>query len=624
MAYSGPTETVVVADETAHPGFCAADLIAQAEHDPLATAILVTNSPGLVPPRSGEELDLLLANALSWSDGPRSPWNARGKVVLVDTVDEALQLANAIAPRTPLPHGRRPLGPGLARSTTPAGLFLGEFLSRGHGRLHRWAPVHVMPTGGTARFGFRPWRPTSSFAPCPLSALSKESFSQLGSAAVAIAQAEGLSGPLRRHRGQTRLPKGFLMTSVSGPDRPPHLRALKHIPGRRPHGGPRRAGRDRSRGCYSPQRGTKNPYGPSPRGRRSPRQVSSTTTTTPTPAKRRLREALSDYLEVDPRPHRLRQRQRRTHRHAASHVLSDQVDNVLLPTPHLRNVCLQHRGSSAATPSPSPRDDNFEIDLESRPYRRPPPRPRPFFLASAQQSQRKTSATEGSDSGPLLETGVFGSLWTRPYYEFLRANPSLPHGRRLPQPRRPSRTFSKWARLGRLCALGLGRPWTPAVSQTMMSMKPPYKRPPSPAEVGLLASLEDRPTLMSRVQAIVQERGPDDVPSSSKSPGSTLGPPGPTSSFAVYPRGRGKEIFEGLCRRGIFLRYFGNARLQDYIRISVGLPEENGRSYRRLGRPCGSLAMQEDPRCPRPQWGSSPPRRASSVRLGETQNLPFP
>jgi histidinol-phosphate aminotransferase len=41
------------------------------------------------------------------------------------------------------------------------------------------------------------------------------------------------------------------------------------------------------------------------------------------------------------------------------------------------------------------------------------------------------------------------------------------------------------------------------------------------------------------------------------------------------PQGRGKDIFEGLCRRGIFLRYFGSDRLKDYVRVSIGLPNEN-------------------------------------------------
>jgi histidinol-phosphate/aromatic aminotransferase/cobyric acid decarboxylase-like protein len=40
------------------------------------------------------------------------------------------------------------------------------------------------------------------------------------------------------------------------------------------------------------------------------------------------------------------------------------------------------------------------------------------------------------------------------------------------------------------------------------------------------------------------------------------------------PEGRGKEVFDGLCSRGIFLRYFGNARLKDFVRASVGLPHE--------------------------------------------------
>ncbi|MCI0787759.1 MAG: histidinol dehydrogenase, partial [Chloroflexi bacterium] len=92
----GPTETIVVADENANPTFCAADLIAQAEHDPLATAILITNSEDLVQ-KVGEQLDLLLAD-LPRGDMARSALDRQGRVVLVDSVEQGVDLVNRIAP----------------------------------------------------------------------------------------------------------------------------------------------------------------------------------------------------------------------------------------------------------------------------------------------------------------------------------------------------------------------------------------------------------------------------------------------------------------------------------------------------------------------------------------------
>jgi histidinol-phosphate aminotransferase len=133
------------------------------------------------------------------------------------------------------------------------------------------------------------------------------------------------------------------------------------------------------------------------------------------------------------------------------------------------------------------------------------------------------------------------------------------------------RTFSKWAGLAGL-RIGLGV-MDPDIAQSMMSMKPPYNVNLA-AEVALLASLEDQPLLLERVQAIVAER--DRMMTLLQAiPGIKPWPSQANFILVRLPEGRGKEIFEGLCRRGIFLRYFGSPPLQDYVRGSVGLPFEN-------------------------------------------------
>ncbi len=307
--------------------------------------------------------------------------------------------------------------------------------------------------------------------------------------------------------------------------------------------------------------GNENPYGPSPKVTEALGRFQHYNHY-PDPGQRRLREALSDYLEVDPG---------RIVCGNGSDELIDMLlrmfvgpgDNVLLPTPTFGMYAFNTE-VVGGDPVSVPRDDNFEIDLEAVRLA-VTPNTKAIFLASPNNPSGNI-ATQAQVRG-LLETGVLVVV-DEAYYEFCGES-VLPMVEEYPN-LVVLRTFSKWAGLAGL-RLGLGV-MDPAVSQTMMSMKPPYNVT-LPAEVALLASLEDRPTLMSRVQSIVQER--DRMMSLLQQiPGVRPWPSRANFILCGLPEGRGKEIFEGLCRRGIFLRYFGNARLQDYIRISVGLPGE--------------------------------------------------
>ncbi len=307
--------------------------------------------------------------------------------------------------------------------------------------------------------------------------------------------------------------------------------------------------------------GNENPFGPSPKVVEALGKFQHYNHY-PDPAQRRLREALSEYLEVDPE---------RIVCGNGSDELIDMLlrmfvgpgDNVLLPTPTFGMYAFNTE-VVGGEPVSVPRNDDFEIDLESVRLA-VTPHTKAVFLASPNNPTGNV-ATEAQIRG-LLETGALVVV-DETYYEFcgesvlslLDEYPNLV----------VLRTFSKWAGLAGL-RIGLGI-MEPGVSQTMMSMKPPYNVNLA-AEVALLASLDDRPTLMSRVQAIVKERDRmmgllQDIPG--------LHPWPSRANFILcrLPEGHGQEIFEGLCRRGIFLRYFGNARLQDYIRVSVGLPDE--------------------------------------------------
>ena len=192
----GPTETVVIADDTANPSFCAADLIAQAEHDPMATAILVTNSLELVE-RVETELDHQLVG-LPRGETARSALERQGRVVLVQDIAEAVALANRIAPEHLCLMVADPWA-WADRVRNAGGLFLGEFSPEVMGD-YIAGPSHVMPTGGTARF-------TSALGvhhflrTMPVVGLDRRDFQRLGPAAIQIAEAEGLSG----HSGAIRV-----------------------------------------------------------------------------------------------------------------------------------------------------------------------------------------------------------------------------------------------------------------------------------------------------------------------------------------------------------------------------------------------------------------------------------
>lgn len=144
---AGPSEIVVVADGTADPRLVAADLLAQAEHDPDALPILVTDTPSLV-----EDVDLMLDDQLATlptAGVARSALDA-GSVVVVANREEAVELCNRIAPEHLALHMDDSVAMA-ARFSSYGSLFIGEgsaevFADYGAG------PNHVLPTDGGARF----------------------------------------------------------------------------------------------------------------------------------------------------------------------------------------------------------------------------------------------------------------------------------------------------------------------------------------------------------------------------------------------------------------------------------------------------------------------------------------
>ncbi len=188
----GPSEVLIIADETANPKYCAADLLAQAEHDPLASAILVTTSRELADEVNQEvkqQLDGLERKAIA-----AESLENRGKIVVVSTVDEAIELANLYAPEHlclvvegATSYLDKVSNAGCIFIGKDSTVVLGDYVA---------GPSHVLPTGGSARFG-SPLNISDFVKFINLVTIDEVSLKQLGQAASTIARAEGFEAHAR-------------------------------------------------------------------------------------------------------------------------------------------------------------------------------------------------------------------------------------------------------------------------------------------------------------------------------------------------------------------------------------------------------------------------------------------
>ena len=188
----GPSEVLIIADETADPGYCAADLLAQAEHDNLASAILVTTSRRLAD-EVDKEVEQQLAGLSRQAIAAESLEN-RGMIAVVANIDEAIELANLYAPEhlslmveeadSYLDKVSNAGCIVVGRSST---VVLGDYVA---------GPSHALPTGGTARFG-SPLNISDFIKFINLVAVDEDELKQLGRAASTIAEAEGFDAHAR-------------------------------------------------------------------------------------------------------------------------------------------------------------------------------------------------------------------------------------------------------------------------------------------------------------------------------------------------------------------------------------------------------------------------------------------
>jgi histidinol dehydrogenase len=184
----GPTETLVVADEHATPALVAADLLAQAEHDLLASAILITPSRRLAEAVQAQVADQI--ESLSRSEIIAESLQGQGGIVVCADLDEAIDLANEYAAEHLCLHVADPW-PWVGKVKNAGGVFLGEHSCEALGD-YVIGPSHVMPTLGTARFA-SPLTVRDFTKIISLFGLSRAEAQAIGAAAHALAQAEGLT-----------------------------------------------------------------------------------------------------------------------------------------------------------------------------------------------------------------------------------------------------------------------------------------------------------------------------------------------------------------------------------------------------------------------------------------------
>ena len=187
-AIAGPSEILVIADETANPRYAAADLLSQAEHDELASAILVTTSEKLAHQVS-EEVDAFVAQ-LSRGEIIQKSLDNYGYILVADNMDEAIATANEIASEHLEIQTANPYEV-MTKIRNAGAIFIGEYASEPLGDYFA-GPNHVLPTNGTARF-FSPLSVDDFIKKSSVIAYSKEALEAVHFDIEAFAEAEHLT-----------------------------------------------------------------------------------------------------------------------------------------------------------------------------------------------------------------------------------------------------------------------------------------------------------------------------------------------------------------------------------------------------------------------------------------------
>lgn len=185
---AGPSEILVLADDTANPRFVAADLLSQAEHDPLASAILLTTSDRLAHAVS-DEIDKFM-KTLSRAEIIQQSLDNYGYLFVGDTMDQLIDAANAIASEHMEIMTENPFEV-MTKIKNAGAIFLGSYSSEPLGDYFA-GPNHILPTNGTARF-FSPLGVDQFIKKSSIISYSKDALSKVEGDIELFAENEGLT-----------------------------------------------------------------------------------------------------------------------------------------------------------------------------------------------------------------------------------------------------------------------------------------------------------------------------------------------------------------------------------------------------------------------------------------------
>jgi histidinol dehydrogenase len=204
---AGPSEILIIADDSANPAFVAADLLGQAEHDEFASSLLITDSKGLAD-AVDEEVERKV-DKLKRKEIIRKSLDNYGAIIIAKDINEAVGLSNSIAPEHLEIMTKNPMDV-LPMIKNAGAIFLGEWTPEALGD-YSAGPNHTLPTGGTARFS-SPLGVYDFVKRSSLLYFTKDGFAELAETVKTVAVAEGLEA----HGDTIRVRQGL---SIHKPDK---------------------------------------------------------------------------------------------------------------------------------------------------------------------------------------------------------------------------------------------------------------------------------------------------------------------------------------------------------------------------------------------------------------------
>jgi len=185
---AGPSEIGILADESARADFLAIDLLSQAEHDEMASSILITTDSELAN-MVNDQIELYLGT-LTREEIARKSIDERGAIIITATMDEAIDLMNQIAPEHLEIVTASPMEL-LPKIKHAGAIFLGAYTPEPIGD-YIAGPNHTLPTGGTAKF-YSPLSVEHFLKKSSIISMSRQGIDEIGEACALIAHAEGLT-----------------------------------------------------------------------------------------------------------------------------------------------------------------------------------------------------------------------------------------------------------------------------------------------------------------------------------------------------------------------------------------------------------------------------------------------